>query len=687
VSLLPPDTPLPECGWIPPARIQALGRIGLQTLADLVQHFPRRHEDRIRFDRFPEGDSPAPVCLYGEVVKTEAKRYGGWRRGFEAVIESSGGALSQRLTCRWFNAYYVQKMLATGMRIVIFGKTKAKGRKIVMDHPEFELVDDTDEKSIHFNRITPVHPAGEGVTPRLLRSAIYHALERTDLSLLPSLLPRESAGDGYGESLRKLHFPSAWEELEHIRPRLVLEEFFGLQMLLVARREEKRRAAGTPKKNEGRLWQSVRSDLPFVLTSSQENVIREIQSDLESPEPMSRLLQGDVGSGKTMVALAAALQTIESGYQAAIMAPTQILAEQHYQNFQRLLHPLGLRLSLQTGSRKESSILPLFTGEGEPQLVVGTHALLYETTRFERLGLVVIDEQHKFGVLQRSRLMARGNAPDLLVMTATPIPRTLTQTLYGDMEVSILREKPALRGKIITAVRPETKLPEITRFLHTQLEEGRQIYVVYPLVEESDKLEAKAATEEFEKWSCALAPFSVGLLHGRMKPDEKERTMGGFRDGSLRVLVATTVVEVGVDVPNATVMLIENADRFGLAQIHQLRGRVGRGTHKSYCILVHKTATPEAATKLEVLEKTEDGFAIAEADLQLRGPGDLAGTAQTGLPPFRLGDLLRDAGIMNQARSLAESLLREDPELSAPGHRALKLHVDRFSRQLLATEG
>jgi len=685
---LPPATELSSLDWIPPGRVAALKRLGLVTLGDLVQHYPRRHEDRLKFDQFPEGDSARPVCLYGTIVATANKRYGGWRRGFEATIESGGG-WGQRLVCRWFNAFYAQKMLATGMRLVLFGRTKSKGRQIYMDHPEFELVEDDQDQSIHFNRITPVHPAGEGVTPRVLRAWIHRALRETDLSSLPSLVP-PSADEGvvYQDALASLHFPEDWPALERVRPRLVLEEFLGLQLLIVSRREAVREIAGKAKKPEGKLWQQLRENLPFKLTGSQEQVIAEIGADLARSQPMQRLLQGDVGSGKTLVALAASLHVVEAGYQAALMAPTQILAEQHYLNFQKLLQPLGLRVALLTSDRKEiGDDMPLFGGEGAPQLLVGTHALLYEGAQFEKLGLVVIDEQHKFGVMQRARLLERGDAPDLLVMTATPIPRTLTQTIYGDLDVSTLKEKPADRGRIITALRPETKLPEITAFLRDQLAEGRQIYIVYPLVEESDKLAAKAASEEINKWSSALVPHAVGLLHGRMKPQEKESIMSRFRANELQVLVATTVVEVGVDVPNATVMLIENAERFGLAQIHQLRGRVGRGSHKSYCILVHDGKTPEAAQKLTVLEKSSDGFEIAEADLQLRGPGDLAGTAQTGLPPFQLGDLLRDGEIMTRARQLAELIYALDPGLCSEANALLRRHVERHQLRAMASRG
>jgi ATP-dependent DNA helicase RecG len=384
------------------------------------------------------------------------------------------------------------------------------------------------------------------------------------------------------------------------------------------------------------------------------------------------------------------IQAHESGWQAALMAPTQILAEQHYLNFRRLLDPLGIPVVLRTSARKEGS------GESDlfnpakstvPPLVVGTHALLFEGAEFEKLGLVVIDEQHKFGVLQRSRLIGRADVPDVLVMTATPIPRTITQTLYGDLDVSIIRERPAGRGAVVTALRDESKLPAIIEFLRGEIAAGRQAYIVYPLVEESEKLELKAATAEFEKWKQLLAPATVGLVHGRLDAEAKESVMREFREGRTSVLVSTTVIEVGVDVPNATIMLIEEAGRFGLSQIHQLRGRIGRGSQKSWCVLLQNDATGAALEKLQVLEKTNDGFEIAEADLRLRGPGDILGTAQTGLPPLGLGDLVRDADIMTEARRAAREILADDPELKKPENARLRAHVERHAVAQELAEG
>jgi ATP-dependent DNA helicase RecG len=396
---------------------------------------------------------------------------------------------------------------------------------------------------------------------------------------------------------------------------------------------------------------------------------------------MNRLLQGDVGSGKTVVAIAAILLAIEAGYQAAFMAPTQILAEQHYDVLRRWLEPLGVHMALRTAARQEESFLPLMVADENPNVLIGTHALLYDTVSFSNLGLVVIDEQHKFGVAQRARLTAREPAPDVLVMTATPIPRTLTMTVYGDLDVSIIDEMPRNRGKIVTAVRDESKLGEVLSFLRKQLEAGRQLYVIYPLIDESEKLDVKAAAAEYELWRERLRPYPCELIHGRIPPEEKQKIMERFRRGDSSALISTTVIEVGVDIPNATVMLVENAERFGLAQLHQLRGRIGRGEHKSYCILLTSDQSKETAAKLAVLEKTSNGFEVAEADWELRGPGDLLGTAQSGLPALRIGDLKTDAGLMRQARAAAMSIFKADPRLESPeNQRFLSLIVEQQGR-------
>lgn len=681
-AIVDPATSLSAVPWIPPRRVANLRKLGLRTVADLVLHFPRRHEDRRHFSPFPDAAGDEPVLICGEVVKTGYLPYGRWRRGFQAVLEEIGaGAFAKRIACRWFNMPYVGKMIATGMRMVAYGRPKVRGRQLLLDFPEFEMLEEDGETLVHLNRIVPVHPAGEGITPRKLREWIFRAVHTADLARIPSLLPRAAGNPARAAALRAIHFPESFDELESARKLLVTEEFFAMQALITSRRAHVAALPGRRQKSAGALMARLHQSLPFPLTGAQKRAIAQIRADMASDRRMNRLLQGDVGSGKTLVALSAALLAIEAGAQAAVMAPTQLLAEQHYTTFTRLLAPLGIRVALRTGARRTTGPLEL---EGAPQLVVGTHALLFEPDELQNPGLIVIDEQHKFGVLQRARLITRADAPDVLVMTATPIPRTLAQTAYGDLDVTVIDEMPAGRGKIITGIRDVAKLPEAAAFLRKQIEAGRQAYIVYPLVEESEKLEAKAASAEFEKWRELLAPHACGLLHGRMKPEEKDAAMHAFAAGDTKALVATTVIEVGIDVPNANVLLVENAERFGLAQLHQLRGRIGRGAHTSYCILMPGEDMPEAREKLAVLEQTTDGFAVAEADLRQRGPGDLLGTAQTGLPPLRLGNLLRDAALIQTAREQAQQIFEHDPQLARPEHVELKKWLAEQDARVLA---
>ena len=682
-------TPLKDLPWIGSQRARQFERAGILTAADLLFHFPRRWEDRTRFDRFPHGESETPVCICGLVQSTSMTRRGRMRM-FEAVlVDGTSNALSGQLTLRWFNLFWVEKAIAVGQRLIVFGKPKRRGRKVVIDQPDFESVEEDAETSIHFGRITPIHRATEGLSTRVIRALIWRTLEELQPQDFPNLIPASLDTMPRAQALRLIHFPDSFADLGKARTHLVLTEFFGMQLSIAARRAEQQAQPGLPHAGPGHLMEQLHQSLPFPLTDAQARSIAEIRADMTSERPMNRLLHGDVGAGKTLVALSAMLLAVEAGFQAGLMAPTQILAEQHYLTFQRLCTPLGIRVALRTGNRRaEAGPLPLFDHDqwqagllagradrpvartpGEPDILIGTHALLYEGAGFSRLGLAVIDEQHKFGVLQRAKLREQGQHPDMLVMTATPIPRTLTMSLYGDLDVSTLDELPKGRGKIITAVRPSAKLPEAVKFMREHLEAGRQAYIVYPLIDASEKLEAKAAAAEFDKWRELLAPMPCGLLHGRIPPEEKEAIMERFRSGETKALIATTVIEVGIDVPNANMMFIENAERFGLAQLHQLRGRVGRGGHKSYCILLTGSEEPEALAKLQILERTSNGFEIAEADWELRGPGDLLGTAQSGLPPLKIGSLVRDADLMHRARRSAFGIMEADPKLEKPEHR------------------
>ena len=641
--------------------LEALSGAGIDTLGDLLDWFPRRYEDRRRFDAFPVQAGGEPVCLRGLVVDSARKRFGGRRQFYEIVIEEGGDNVlsTSKVTCRWFNMPYLHRMVAVGHEVVVYGKPKEQGGRLLIDHPEFEVVQESVGLSIHLERIVPIYRNVSGIPQRRLREMIYEASEKMDPARVEA--PYEiDPGFPREEALRAVHFPAELERAREARRYFAKEEFFLLQVHVLRRRQQHLEHPGRVQGRKTGLLSAFHESLPFELTAAQKRSVHEIAVDLRSERPMNRLLQGDVGSGKTFVAMCAMLLAVESGGQAALMAPTQILAEQHYLTFRKWLAPLGLRLSLVTGSKRESDHLDL---AGDPQIVIGTHALLYDSVEFSDLGLVVIDEQHKFGVAQRGQLIQQGIMPDVLVMTATPIPRTLTLTIYGDLDVSVLDELPAGRGKIVTGVRVKPKVTDVTRFVKEQLVEGRQAYLVYPLVEESGAVKAESVTGEIEKWRKRFKGYEVGLLHGQLKPEEKEDVMNRFRDNEIQVLVATTVVEVGVDVPNANLMVIYNAERFGLAQLHQLRGRIGRGKHRSYCVLVTDGKSEDGLRKLRVLEETGDGFKIAEEDLVLRGPGEVLGTAQSGLSDLRFADFLADTALVREARALAEELLERDPDL------------------------
>ena len=654
------------------------------TVGDVLTHYPFRYEDRRMFDGWPGGEGEAAVCLRGVVTDTQLKRMG-FKRAFVEVTLSAPEmdgleGFARPLVLRWFNMPFIHKQFAADQELVVYGKAKeAKGGRLVMDHPEYEILNDSpEEAAIHLERIAPVYGAREGVPQKTLRRAVYLILEHLTDDSVPDLLPEPSqggdfAGLGRASAFRAIHFPGSMEAMERARRYLALEEFFAMQLNVLQRRARWEALAGAAHCGPGELLDRWLATLPFSLTGAQSRAISEIRADLAATRPMNRLLQGDVGSGKTFVAMAAMLLAVESGCQAALMAPTQILAEQHFLNFRRWLEPLGLRIGLRTASRKEDGFLPLFSGgENRPHMLIGTHALLHGDSELADLGLAVIDEQHKFGVEQRGRLVRRGTAPDVLVMTATPIPRTLTMTVYGDLDVSVIDELPAGRQPVVTAVRENPDPAQMASFLRERFSEGRQAYLVYPIIEESETLSLKAATQEHAAWVKRLAPRAVGLLHGRLAPAEKEDVMRRFREGEFHALVATSVIEVGVDVPNSTVMIVFEAERFGLAQLHQLRGRVGRGGHRSYCILAASGKNPEGLARLKTLETTSDGFAVAEADLRLRGPGNLLGTAQSGVAGLRLGDLMRDIRLVKTARRLAAEVIGKDPELLLPEHAALR---------------
>lgn len=686
-SVISTDLSLAEVSGLPLKTARLLAKEGIATVGDVVWHLPFRHEDRRHMQALAFQAGPVPSCHHVLVTKTGSKYFG--RAGvFEAVVQHAGALLGQQLTLKWWNMPFMSRVLAEGQELIVYGVIKDTKGRLSMAHPEYEIVKgggDEDAEQIHTGRITPVYRLKGAMTQKALRVAAWHVFQAFELtessaSFVEDLLPRPSAeGEFAGMTrslaLREAHFPSSPEKLEQARRYLALEEFYGYQLRVARRKRRVVQSGGRAQKGTGELLRDFLKELPFEMTGAQKRCLDEIHADMASGAPMNRLLHGDVGSGKTVVAFAAMLRAVESGRQAALMAPTQILAEQHARNARKWLEPLGLRVALRTGNKREDgSGVELFEGgararrggsasDSRPEIVIGTHALLHDRELMHDTGIVVIDEQHKFGVAQRAKLIRRGDTPDVLVMTATPIPRTLTLTIYGDLDVSTIDQRPRDGVKIITKVRPKTKAKEAAKFLREQIEEGRQGYLVYPLIDESEKLDAGAATKGHEEWSKLLAPCEVGLMHGRLSAEEKEEVMKQLRSGKLDALVSTTVIEVGIDVPNATVMFIHDAGRFGLAQLHQLRGRIGRGAHTSYCVLFVDDKDEENKQRLAIMEETSDGFQIAEEDLRRRGPGDVLGHAQSGQAPLRFGELLADTRLVRLARQLAERTLDEDPHL------------------------
>jgi ATP-dependent DNA helicase RecG len=552
-------------------------------------------------------------------------------------------------------------------------------------HPDMEIADHIEDDPLHFKRIVPIYSEPEGLYQKTIRKIMkevvdYYADELT--SPIPEDIIRRQRLMDFGTAIRQVHFPPEDAPLEKFNlnrsdahRRIVFDEFFFLQLGLALRRSKVKAEEGIPFQILHGYTQRLLQSLDFRLTAAQERVLSEIEEDMRQPHPMNRLIQGDVGSGKTIVALMAALIAIENGFQAAFMVPTEILAEQHFLNIRRLVGPLGIRQVLLTSSIKgmEREEIQRSITSGTEHIIIGTHALIQEHVHFHRLGLVVIDEQHKFGVMQRAILRKKGTNPDVLVMTATPIPRTLALTLYGDLAISIIDEFPPGRVPVETRLYYERSRPKVYEVVKEEIRKGRQAFLLYPLVEESDKVDLLDATRMADHLQRDIFPeFRVDLIHGRMKGEEKEEVMVKFRDGQIDILVATTVIEVGIDIPNASVILVEHAERFGLPQLHQLRGRIGRGRYPSKCLLLAQyRRSEEARRRLRVMEETSDGFRIAEEDLAIRGPGDFLGTRQSGLPDFHVANILRDGKILNQARQEAFSLVERDSDLSQPGHRPL----------------
>jgi len=674
-----------------PKRLKELQQLGINSVYDLLYLFPRRYEDRREFKKISLIEEGNQELVMGEIIDVDLRQ--SRRRGMpilEIKVTDGEGILS----AVWFNQPYLEKILKIGKKVILYGKVE-RFLNIQMNSPEFEIVDEENIDSLNMGRIVPVYPLSGKLTQRILRSIIYEAIDHYAHKLtefIPYDIRMRNNLPNIVEAIRGIHFPENLEQKERARKRFVFEEFFLLQLGIGMKRiKEKIDKEGISHRISQDLLRLFMERLPFKLTESQIRVIREIEEDMAKPKPMHRLLQGEVGSGKTVIACYALLLTVNNGYQGALMAPTEILAEQHFINLSNFLLPWGINLELLISgiSEKRKNKILEDLKKGEIDIIIGTHSLLEENVEFKKLGLVVIDEQHKFGVLQRKRLLDKGLNPDCLIMTATPIPRTLALTLYGDLDISTLYELPPGRGKVTTYWISEEKREEVYNFIKEQIRQGRQAFIVYPIIEESEALEVKSATQMYEELKeKVFKEFRIGLLHGRLSSEEKNRIMEDFKEGEIDILISTLVIEVGIDVPNVTVILVENAERFGLAQLHQLRGRIGRGKYPSYCLLLSSAKTEEARQRLTALVKTQDGFKIAEEDLKIRGPGEFFGERQHGFPEIRIGDILKDIEILEISRKEAFNLLRTDPHLESPKHKILlEILRERFPNLDLISVG
>jgi len=682
----PQDTEAQYLKGIGPKLAELLAKAGLKTVGDVLYHLPRRYEDR---RNIPPIGSLRPgewATIKGKVLGVQGRPT---RRGMVLIrVPVTDGRNTIVLT--WFNQPWIKKKFESFQgEVLAYGQIKEGSYELEMHSPEYELLsEDRDENS--FAKITPIYPLVEGVNQNLVRRAVGSALDnylRFVQDPLPESIQRQHKLKPLQWSLTQVHRPESDDQRLEGRKRLVFDEFLTMQLSLAMSRAETQHEIGIAFRfNIDEIKKDIKQMLPFELTNAQKRVIKEIWADMQSPHPMNRLLQGDVGSGKTAVAAAAIVAAIRAGYQAALMAPTEILAEQHFNNLKALLSPLGIDVEFLVGKHTANQKKSAYkrAASGEAQLLIGTHAIIQEGVEFKHLGLVIIDEQHRFGVLQRAALREKGlGNPDVLVLTATPIPRTLTMTVFGDLDLSVIDELPPGRRPIKTHWKAPMDRTNVYDGVRKMVKEGRQAYIVCPLVEESEKAMALAAEEVYGRLSSQVFPdLRVGLIHGQKKSKEKEEVMDRFRRGELDILVSTTVIEVGVDVPNASVMVIEDANRFGLSQLHQLRGRVGRGAHQSFCILVADGRTEEAQDRMKIMVATTDGFKIAEEDLRMRGPGELTGTRQSGNLDFKIADLVQDGKMLEVARQAAIDIINRDPKLSKPEHRLLLERVKRRKSHL-----
>ncbi|MBN1249761.1 MAG: ATP-dependent DNA helicase RecG, partial [Anaerolineae bacterium] len=673
------DAPLAVVSGIGEKRSEHLARLGLQTIGDMLYHYPRRYEDYSQLKTIDQLEYGERVSLLATVWEAGSRRTHTGKHLFRAIVSDATGTLE----VSWFGRRGLEGRIRTGMQILLSGKVDEYLGRLTMNSPEWEMVGRSDVTSA---RIQPIYPLTEGLTQRWMRSTMRRVLGAW-AGRVPEVLPEELRGEHgllpVSRALWGIHSPDSQEHLAASRRRLAFEQTLYLQLGLLRQKLMWKSQEGRQIQVDAARVAALTSALPYELTCAQQRSLDEMLRDLASGEPMNRLLQGDVGSGKTVVAGLLMALLSEQGLQAALMAPTEILAEQHYRSLSALFAAfpdpsptVGLLTGSVGGEAREATYSGL--ADGSLQVVVGTHALIQEAVIFRDLALVVIDEQHRFGVEQRGTLREKGYNPHLLVMTATPIPRSLELTVWGHVDVSVLDEMPPGRQPIQTRVLYPRERGRAYTFIRSQAEKGRQAFIVYPLVEASDKIDARAAVDEQERLQQEVFPtLRVGLLHGRMSGDEKDEVMTQFAGGDLDVLVATTVIEVGIDIPNATVMLIDGADRFGLAQLHQLRGRVGRGGHQSYCLLLAEDASEDAAERLRAVERTNDGFELAEKDLEMRGPGEFLGTRQSGFPEFPMATFT-DTRLLHEVREVAERLLEQDPDLAQPQYEALRERVSSF---------
>lgn len=687
-------SPIQYIKGVGPQRSRLLARLEIKTVRDALFYLPYRYEDRSSIKKINHLKPEEISSVTGKILKAEVITPNPKRpkfKLFELIVSDGSGIIKGK----WFNQTYLKKIFKSGQEVVLYGTIKYNywGSGFEITNPEYEILDGDDktentdhriESGIHTGRIVPVYRLTEGLSQKYLRSIIYWIVSHSVPTIsdpLPLEILRTYNLPSLQESLLNVHFPSAGASLNDLNrgvssyhQRLAFDELFTLQLGLAAIKKGEVIKRGIVFSPDKRLINMLLSRLPFKLTGAQERVFKDILKDMQSPAPMNRLMQGDVGSGKTIVSLMSMLAAVECGYQAALMAPTEILAEQHYINIHRLVEDLGLKIHLLTGSIKNKNIEVISSGDAD--IVIGTHALIQEGVSFKKLGLIVIDEQHRFGVMQRATLKKKGINPDTLIMTATPIPRTLALTLYGDLDYSVIDELPPNRSPIITKLFSEKNKSHIYKLIEEETKKGRQVYIVYPIIEESEKTDLKSAIKGAEGLQKIFPHLKVGLIHGRMKPDEREEVMREFKSGDINILVSTTVIEVGVDVPNATLMVIIHAERFGLAQLHQLRGRVGRGGNQSYCILLNYGGGEDAMKRLKVMVETTDGFRIAEEDLNIRGPGEFFGTRQSGMPDLKVANLLRDAKILEIARKEAFSIIERDSMLK--GYPQLRKSIEDF---------